>query len=55
MLIVYLNSLLSINGSSFINPSTIQFLKNFKKSYRRSPRRQGTDTAVGHGVTPAPC
>jgi hypothetical protein len=29
----------------FINPSTIQIKKN---SYRRSPRRQGTDTAVGH-------
>jgi hypothetical protein len=35
----------------FINPSTIQIKKN---SYRRSPRRQGTDTAVGHGITSAP-
>jgi hypothetical protein len=38
----------------FINPSTIQFKFFFKKSYHRSPRRQGTDTAMGHGVTPAP-
>jgi hypothetical protein len=36
----------------FINPSTIQIF--FKKSYRRNPRRQGTDTVAGHGVTSVP-
>jgi hypothetical protein len=53
---VDLNSSLSINGWSFyqslniLNPSIIQILK---KSYRRSPRRQGIHTAMGRGVTSA--
>jgi hypothetical protein len=37
----------------FINPSTIQIFLKKQKSYRRSPRRQGIDAAVGHGVTSA--
>jgi hypothetical protein len=51
---VDLNSSLSINGWSFYQSfNNSIFLKNKQKSYRRSPRRQGIHTTVGHGVTSA--
>jgi hypothetical protein len=39
----------------FINPSTFQIFKKINKySYRRSQRRQETDTAVDRDVSSAP-
>jgi hypothetical protein len=38
----------------FINPSKIQF-KKIKQFLPPQPTAARTDTAVGHGVTPAPC
>jgi hypothetical protein len=40
----------------FINPSTIQIskLKNKKNILITQPKAEGTDTAVGHGVSSAP-